>query len=269
MADRREWPGFRVRESWRPRASSVRAAETDVTYPSAAVNKAKHDQKERANEAARASAAGEPLTLQQARMRTALARGETSSLSPHEHVLANVIRFVPGGRNTVIGLVQRAMRNNDPDATAWWNVYCDLLPTDQRHVDLDVVCEAAGIAPDRLMAVVVSTAMRAGADAAELVAATTLPTLIHQTAKSAKRIGGEYASIAQKDREFLLQHHKFIPTPKSGGIFVNANANAQAQAAAASAQSQPSVPTFSESLTGAVDAQRAIQGELVSADSEE
>jgi hypothetical protein len=172
------------------------------------------------------------------------------------------MRLVPGGRETCLAYIQRASRNHDPDAAAFWNVFMDLLPIDQDRVDLDDVCEAAGVAPDRIMAVVVSTAMRAGADLADVIAAATYPTTVYQTIKSAHRIGGQFATIAQKDRELVLQHHKFIPTPGRGAIVVNANSNAQA---AAAAQSQPSVPSFSDSLTSAISAHRAIQGELAEA----
>lgn len=184
-----------------------------------------------------------------------------SGLDPHQHVLAQTIRFMPGGRKTFLGLVQRASRNHDPDAMRWWDAFMDLLPRDQVTVELDLICEASGVAPDRLMAVVVSTAMRFGSDAAELVASTTYPLLIHQTARSAMRIGGKHANIAQRDREIMLQHNKFIPTPGGhGNVFVNASAQANA---AAAAQSQPSVPTFSQSLEHAMGARKAVQGELV------
>ncbi len=157
-------------------------------------------------------------------------------------------------------MIQRAARNQDPDALAWWKVYQDLLPTQQKAVELDDVCEASGVTPDRLMAVVVSTAMRFGADVADFTASAMLPNLVARTGKSAMRIGGKYASVAQKDREFLFKHHKFIPVPKGTSVHVTAQAAAQA-----GAQSQPSVPTFSESLMGAIEGHKVVQGEMIEA----
>lgn len=249
MADPRQWPGFRVEDSDYVKRTVPDAA-ADLTFPQAAVLRS-----------------AERVTLPEKRNREALTNGKTSTLADHQHVMAKTIRFVPGGRKTVIGLIYRAVLNHDPDAKAWWNIYAELLPADQDRVDLDVICEHSGVAPDRLMAVVVSTAMRFGADAADLVAATTQPLLIHQTAKSAMRIGGQYATIAQKDREMLLQHHKFIPA-KGPSIQVTTNAHAQA-AATAAAQSQPSVPTFSDTINGAMSAHRSIQGELVGSEETE
>lgn len=266
VADTRQWPGFRVREPehWNRgtgRGTGITAAAADLTFPQAVIHRSKKQDRQ-AGEALIKNAAGDSLTGRQASLRRALASGKLSTLDPTQHIVAETIRFLPGGRNEFLALVQRAYRNHDADAKAWWETFMDLLPADQKHVDLDLICEASGVAPDRLMAIVVSTAMRAGADAAELVAATSYPRLIRQTNRSAMRIGGQYASIAQKDREFMLQHHKFIAAPKGGSVFVTANANANA---AAAAQSQPSVPTFSESLDGAMNAHKAIQGELVNA----
>jgi len=198
------------------------------------------------------------LTAAQAALRSRLANGDGVTSTTHQ--IAQIIRFSGGGRNEFLGFVRRAALNHDADAVEWWKVFSDLLPVHQARVNLDDVCEASGITPDKLMAIVVSTAMRAGVDAAEYYAATTHPQVVRQTVKSSLRIAGKHAAIAQKDREFVLQHHKFIPPPGRGGIFVNANANA---AAAASAQSQPSVPSFADSLGGAMEAHKTIQGELI------
>ena len=259
MADTREWPGFRTTDP--VEALGPRAAERDVTYPTRAVSRDKYGP--RRARTALLNAHGDDLTSAQAGRRRALANGDFSSLGPTDHILAETIRFVPGGRQTFIGLVQRAARNGDKEALAWWNLYQDLMPVDQKHVELDLVCEASGVTPDRLMAVVVSTAMRAGADAAELVAATTYPSVVRQTVKSALRIGGDHADIAQKDRELLLQHHKFIASPKAGGsVFVNAQANANA---AAKANAEPSVPAFADTLNRAMGAHKDVQGEIIDA----
>lgn len=263
--DPRQWPGFRydppkaIWERGSGPGDGIRAAETDPTYPKAVISAQK-------TSTFLAKKALEAVTPVEAKNRAALANGECNDLPQHKHVLAQTLRFVPGGRTTALAYIQRAARNRDPDAQAWWKIFADLLPSHQKHVDFDDVCEASGVTPDRLMAVVVSTAMRAGADAADMVAATMQPSIVRQTVRSALRIGGQFAAIGQKDRELMLQHYKFVPSPRGVNVSVNANANAQAAAAAAS---QPSVPTFSDSLEGAMDAHREVQGELIDAEFEE
>lgn len=165
-----------------------------------------------------------------------------------------LLRYVPKGRQTVVDLVQRASRNGDTAAQRWWIVWSDLREIDQKRVDLDAICELSSVTPDEFMAIVISTAMRLGIDAADLTAAVMHPRIVAQTAKSAMRIGGTFAEIAQKDRQWMLENRKFIAGPR--GTVVNVNANAQA---AAAAQSQPSVPTFLESIGAAASAQRAVQ----------
>ena len=204
---------------------------------------------------------GETLTTLEVSRRRALANGAFKSVGGEHQMIAHVTRFIPKGRLYVLSTIERAYRNGDPDAALWWNTYMDLMPVDRDKVDLDAVCEAAGVAPDRLMGIVVSTAMRMGADMADLVAAASQPQVVQKTVESALRISGKHAAIAQKDREFLFQHHKFIPVARGGSVFVSNTANAQA--AAAAAQNQPSVPTFRESLQGAGDAYKAVRGELV------
>lgn len=267
MAEWQRWPGFcpdkaerwaaakradvtiRKSKSFSPRVT----AERDPTYPSAIAKR------ETSPDFLAKRAIGErKLTRGQQRHREALADGDLATKS--YNILAMATRFVPGGRDSVIAIIKRASLNGDKDATAWRAVYEDLREGQQHRVSLDDVCEAAGVQPDILMGVIVSTATRWGMDMADLTAATMHPLIVHQTAKSAMRIGGDYADVAQKDREFMLQHGKFIATPKGTEIRINASAQA-----AAAASSQPSVPTFAESLDVASEAQRDVQGELAAA----
>lgn len=261
--DAAEWPGFRTREvdPWGAGAvasASPRRAVGDAAYPQKVANDHKSGRARDIQELEAASA--RQLTPQQETNRRALARGLRTP--PSMQPLAQVIRFVPGGRDAFVGYIQRAARNGDPDAKKFWDVYVDLRPLTQQRIDLDAVAEAAGVPPDTLVAVAVSTVMRLGADAADLFAAATQPMVVRQTVKSAMRIGGQHARVAQKDREFVLQHHKWIPT--RGTVNVSATANASSQAAAAAA-AHPSVPTFAESLNSSVHAKQSVQQERANA----
>ncbi len=203
-------------------------------------------------------------------LREELADGKNGT-SRYSHVISHAWRLVPGGRDLFIALVERSARNGDSDARAWWRVFSDLLPVHQNRVNLDDVSEASGVTPDRIMAVVISTQVRLGMDVGEFVAAVAHPKIVHQTAKSAMRIGGAYADIALKDREHMLTHGKFIPSRGAQGTNVTVNNTAQARADAhALSASQPSVPTFSDSLRPAIMAQREVQqvitGETVDED---
>lgn len=173
---------------------------------------------------------------------------------PTEQQSSHILRLVPQGRNRYLGHVLRAARDGNLVARRWWLVYSELSEAQQRRVDLDAVAVAAGTTPKEMMLVVISDAMDLGHDVAEFTAAVMHPRIVGQTARSAMRIGGEFASIAQKDREWMLQHGKFIPDQRGPRVVVNANASA-----AAAAQQQPSVPTFAESVDSARIAHTEVQ----------
>lgn len=259
------WPGLRRDSGWgrvtRPGRTTADAkrespyaaiAQKDPTYPQAIRNVLK-------DPGLRAKQALTKLTKQQKQHREALSKDETNG-THNLHVLHQALRYIPGGRQTFLELVHRASLNGDGHALSWWKVFTDLLPAQQARVDLDTVCEASGVPPDLVMGIAVSTAMRLGQDVADLVASTTLPALVGRTMESAMRIDGEHADIAYRDRMAMLQHHKFVPLPRGTSVHVHASATAKAAAAAAS---QPSVPTFSESLDGANEANRDIQRQLM------
>lgn len=186
---------------------------------------------------------------------------------PGVQSLAIATRYIDGGRQRFIEFLQMGMLNQLPNCVKWWAVYADLLSSERSRVSYDDVCAAAGVRPSELMAEIVSTAMEYGTDVGNLVAAALHPAIVHQAGKSAKRIGGEFAEIAMKDRHALLQARGFLPVPKGASIHVHANASANAQAAAA-AQADPSVPSFSDSMTALTAPRQAVQRQLVEANQE-
>jgi hypothetical protein len=207
------------------------------------------------------------MKLRDARRRIAGGNGEVPKdlpTLPGVQSLAIATRYIDGGRVRFIEFVQMAMLNRLPNCEKWWMVYADLLPGERHTVSYDDVCAAAGVRPSELMAEVVSTGMEFGTDVGNLAAAALHPAIVHQTGKSAKRIAGEYAEIAMKDRHALLQARGFLPVPKGSTIHVHANASANAQAAAA-AQADPSVPSFADNMASLSSPRRGVQQQLVEA----
>lgn len=269
------WPGLRpdVAERWRSYAREQRRGVVSrevvdaETLPASARNRpvSKRAVSERVQQIAEQLAAGKPIAATPSNMvlgrRSVLAKGQQRS-RPNHHLLAQALRYVPNGRDTFVGSILRAARNGDTDAQAWMTVYEHLLEAERQDVDFDDICEACGVTPDRLMAIVVSTVMRAGSDIADFVSAVYHPEIVRQTARSAMRIGGQFANVAQKDREMFLQHMKFIEGPR--GVSVNVNATAEAKALSA-AQTAPSVPTFAQSVLGAQRSHSAVQRAVVEA----
>lgn len=158
-------------------------------------------------------------------------------------------RYLTGGREQFIEMMQMAMLNNDPLACKWWAVYADLAPYPRSIVSFDDVTAAAGVEPAALCGVIVSTAMRFGRDVANMVAALTHPRVLAAQVKSAEDIDGKSPEISFKDRAAFLQAMGSNVVPK-GAVIVNvtANANAAAAAGAQASASQPTIPSFADDL---------------------
>ena len=177
------------------------------------------------------------------------------------HALASATRYMEGGRERFIELMQLAVLNHHEDAEKWYAVYADLLLSERVIVSWDDVCAAAGVTAKSIISIIVTTAMEFGQDAGNLVAAVTHPEVVRQAAKSAKRIGGQFAEISYKDRQALFQHHGFIPMPKGTTVNVHANASASAKAAAVAA-ADPSMPSFAATMASLEEPRKTIQTQL-------
>lgn len=193
----------------------------------------------------------------------AKANGIEAPVFPGHGTLRRAYSYVDGGRTRYLEYLAHAVRDGNQVAIQWWSVFEHLAPYQQEDVPFDDVCVAAGVSPSDLMGVIVSTGMKHEMEVSDIAASALLPGVVHQMAKSARRIGGAHAEVAHKDRIAFLQHHKFVPLPRGTVVTVNASANANAKAAAA-ASSEPSVPSFVEdmgSLQGPKsDVQAALEG---------
>ena len=176
---------------------------------------------------------------------------------PGIQALTRAIRFIPGGRPVFIEHIQLAMQNGSEPATRFWELFCELEESDRKKASLDDVCYACGVQPEDLMAATVSSAMQFGRDVGNMVAAAFTPKVVKKLGESALRIDGDYAKVAQKDRQAFLQGQGILPAPRSASVTVNANASANSQAAAAAA-AEPSVPNFADDMSMTVRPAHAL-----------
>ena len=177
--------------------------------------------------------------------------------------MSRAVSQVPGGRPVVFGLIQLGMLDGLPNCQAWWEVYAQLLPAQRLDVAYEDICAAAGVQPKYLMAEVITVAMENGDNVSTLVAELAKPVIVTQLTKSAKRIGGAYADVAQKDRHAFLQARGFLPAPKNAVTTVQVHASATAAAAAAAtAQADPSVPSFAASMEAMRTVRTGVQQQL-------
>lgn len=205
------------------------------------------------------------------------ARGALTKLARRHHVkkpaftrrgpLGLLYAQMDGGRDTFLDGIELAAAEGRAHAMHFMRAWLDLPEAIRETVALENVCVACGVHVSELVAVVTDSLAAHMRAAAELVANSVLPSVVHQLGKSAKRIGGSHADISHRDRALFLQSRKFIPTAKGHPLVqVTNQANAAAAAATASA---PSVPSFLDDIRTAVQTKDVIQGHLVAARAED
>jgi hypothetical protein len=170
-------------------------------------------------------------------------------------LLTQQIRYLPGGRETFVGLVQLASDGGDASAQAWWRVYSALPKTHQKACSLYDVTIAAGVRLSALWAGIVGHAVEFTEDSARMIAAVLHPQLVAKAGESALRISGPHAQVAADDRRQMMQALGSLPMPRNAGMQVTVNANANAAAASAS---EPSVPKFADDLAALPEASRGF-----------
>lgn len=171
-------------------------------------------------------------------------------LVDYVNTLTMAIRYMGGGRTQFLAFLALAVSESD-DAAKFLTCFAELTPAEQDHANIDLVCQAAGASPVRLLQAAVGAAFTTGIETANLMAATAFPQTLQTTIDMAHRPGEE----GFKDREMLMKHHGFLPQPK--GTTINVSAVSSASAAAA-AKAEPSMPSF----LGAADAARAARTDV-------
>ena len=94
-----------------------------------------------------------------------------------------------GGRARYLEYLAHAVSDGNSLAIHWWRVFEQLRPHEQTIIAFEDVCVASGVLSSDLVGLIVATAMKHGADVADIAASMELPSVVHQLAKSAKRIG--------------------------------------------------------------------------------
>jgi hypothetical protein len=176
---------------------------------------------------------------------------------PGEGSLTLAIRYLEGGRATFLQYVTLAATDEDEDAKTFLHVYLDLTKYEQKVVSLDDVCAAAGVSPVKLVKAIVGTAFEHGVDLANLIGAISHPKTVARTVKFAQQKDGI------RDRELLLQHHGFVPTPKGATINIGVTSTSTSQATALSQAT--SVPSFAEDMADLQDSKLGVQHQLIEA----
>lgn len=161
------------------------------------------------------------------------------------------IRYIDGGRDRFVELVQNAALHNHDGATKWLYVYGTLTIQERARVNFDDICAASGVTPSALMATIVETEMNFNRDVSDVIRAIAKPKVVKTLIDSAIDRKGAHPEISERDRMRFLQADGTLPVPK--GTVIQVAANAQA---AAVAGLDESVPSFSQAMSNIKRVQR-------------
>lgn len=182
-------------------------------------------------------------------------------VTAYHNTLNMVARRLDGGRKEFFRLVALAAAHGDDACRKFLLIFSELPAREQGRCNIDEVCMAAGVSPLALLTTAAAIGYQADVEISGLFRAIAHPEVVRRTIESAKRIDGDFASVAQKDREWLHQSAGFIPVPRNNVI--NIGVNASASASAESAPQGSSVPSFLVDVQATEGPRATVQRQLI------
>src|SRR6266403_3653705 len=144
-----------------------------------------------------------------------------------------------GGKSTFMQFARLAV-HIDPSLAPIIESYDTLTGAAQSAVSIDEICAKHEIDPLHFIAVVGEAALKYGENSAIVIAALRFPEIINRSVKEGLKPGGF------KDREAMMKHAKFIPTPH--GINIGVSANAASRSDSSAAPESKGLPSFERSM---------------------
>jgi len=122
-----------------------------------------------------------------------------------------LLSFLRGGKDEFMRQAELAS-HVDPAVAIVREQWLELSPRVQRRTTIDHICEMQGVDPVHYLYVVGEASHRFHNNAAILIAATNMPSVVSQCVKFAKKESGV------QDRKMLFQATGFLPTPEGARI---------------------------------------------------
>ena len=110
-----------------------------------------------------------------------------------------------------------AARDGDKEAGKYFAAYCALSPREINTHTPEQLCEECGVKPDVLWGAFQCALFKYSHAEAAVITAVNMPVVMEATVKNAKTKWGS------KDREMFHKGTGFLPTPKGGGIHIDAS----------------------------------------------
>lgn len=184
---------------------------------------------------------------------TEKARAATKALIPRaerEHgSLAYAARLLKGGKEALIDLARCSADEKVQAVVAEWDGFSS---HQKRHHQLEPLCEGHSLSAGEFLGRVAQAAHDTGLDISRLIAGLEHPRVVQKSIQMAMRQNGF------KDREMILKHSGFLPTPAGPRINVNASATAQNANVIVPEQTQ-GLPSFENQMVRTLNAVRGTE----------
>ena len=152
---------------------------------------------------------------------------EVRDLPQITHEIRAIVRYLRA-RNRPSNPYYYLAASDSPDAQSVLSFYRKThVNAHYGGVPIEAYCAAAKVSPSRILEIIAATAIRLGAQASSIVAATAMPAVVHKSVEMALTDEGI------EDRILLSRATGFLPTPKGAQTNIQVTQNASAQAAAA------------------------------------
>ncbi|HEY0800682.1 MAG TPA: hypothetical protein VGD54_07550 [Steroidobacteraceae bacterium] len=155
------------------------------------------------------------------------------------------MRFIKGGRLEFMALARLAPAI-EPELAQVIEAWDKLSKTGQRDTTIESLCLTRQVDPLHFLSVVAEASMKFRDNSTLLIAALNMPEVVMQSIKFAKQPEGF------KDREALMKHSGFIPTPTGSRINILNSASAKA-GAQSEANVERGLPSFEQSMSDLED----------------
>lgn len=150
--------------------------------------------------------------------------------------------FLPGGRETMMGLARLADRQNVQHVAM---LYEELSADRRETFVIEELCKAAEVSPTDFISAVTAVAYSVNMDISRLLASLAQPEVVQAAIERSKNLEGGHA-----DRKMLLQAQKFLPV---GSVNISQK---QVAVAGAQANAEASGPSFEDILRQSAEAVR-------------
>lgn len=145
-------------------------------------------------------------------------RKSTAKIKLPPSAMAVAFRHLKPTWRSYVDLVEAAAREGDKEMAKVYRTWVDLPPREKQTISPEMLCDLCSVKPSVLIGAVTAQLWAQNSQEASMITAIYHPRVIERTAKQALNGKNGFG-----DRELFHKATGFLPTPKGGGITIDAS----------------------------------------------